>query len=722
MKRASGLVTAAALLFLMVLFSTIGTGEAATNGAITGMVSDIATGAAISGAVVSDGTNSATTSSAGTYTLSEPAGNYTLSVSHSGYLTTHQVAAVASGASTTVNWAMTRSYGTQTIPAKNMSYIIFAWNDLGMHCDQNDYSYFMVLPPYNTLHVQVFQRGGDGANLVTSGITVSYNFPKKTNSALHTNFWTYAPQYGFNVPANVGISGTPLAGNMTLDAKGLGYQAVGIPITPYDDDGTWDPYGTAVITVKDSTGNVLQTVNVVAPVSTEMMCSNCHGTTNPQLDILQKHDALSGTTLAADQANGTVHACAECHSDNALGAPGKTGVESLSLAMHNFHKDKMNTTAASSSTTPGCYNCHPGPKTQCLRGIMFRAGKSCEDCHGDMNGMTTGLQNGRQPWIEEPQCGGCHGATYSENSNTLFRNSVLQNAVSGDMNNRIYCEGCHNSTHGELTTANPADPTIPMKFQGDNYWIWNCNVCHSATQQNMHRAVTTTTTSFTITASAGTGGSISPSGSVSVASGGSQAFTITPSSGYSISNVVVDGFSAGVVSSYTFSNVTANHTISASFTANTVQTYTITASAGTGGSISPSGSVSVTSGGSQTFTIAAASGYHIYRVVVDGVSVGTVSSYTFNNVTANHTISASFAANTYYTITASAGTGGSISPSGNVSVVSGGSNTFSITPSSGYSIYSVVVDGVSVGRVSSYTFSNVTANHTIKAYFKRHSN
>jgi hypothetical protein len=730
MKKASVVLTSA-FFWLMVLF-TIGTkGEAATNGTITGMVKDITTGAAISGAVVSDGTLSATTSSAGAYTLSEAAGNYTLSVSHSGYLTTHQVATVVSGASTTVNWALTKSYGTQAIPAKNMSYVIFAWNDLGMHCDQDDYSYFMVLPPYNTLHAQVFRRGSEGASVITSGITVSYSFPKKTNSALHTNFWTYASQYGFNVPTNVGITGTPLAGNMSLDSKGIGWQAVGIPLTPYDDDGTWDPYGTGVITVKDSSGNVLQTVNVVAPVSTELMCTNCHGSgtaASAQLNILQSHDALSGTTLAADQANGTVHACSECHSDNALGAPGKPGVESLSLAMHNWHKDKMNTTAASSSTSPGCYNCHPGPKTQCLRGIMFRAGKSCEDCHGDMYQMTTSVQNGRQPWLQEPQCGSCHGASYSENSNTLFRNSVLQNSADGDMNNRLYCEGCHNSTHAELTTANSADPTVPQKFQGDNYWIWNCNVCHSATLQNMHRTVSGTTggttTSYTITASAGTGGSISPSGSVSVTSGGSQSFSIAPASGYSISSVVVDGASVGAVSSYTFSNVTSNHTISASFKTNTVQSYTITATAGTGGSISPSGSVSVSSGSSQSFAITPASGYTISNVVVDGSSVGAVSSYAFTNVTANHTIAASFTANTtttYYTITAKAGTGGSISPSGSVSVASGSSKTFSITAASGYRIYNVVVDGNSVGRVSSYTFSNVTKNHTISASFSRYS-
>jgi hypothetical protein len=74
-------------------------------------------------------------------------------------------------------------------------------------------------------------------------------------------------------------------------------------------------------------------------------------------------------------------------------------------------------------------------------------------------------------------------------------------------------------------------------------------------------------------------------------------------------------------------------------------TYTITASAGTGGAISPSGSVSVASGAPRTFWIRSASGYRISGVDVDGVSAGTVRFYTFTNVKANHTIRATFVRN-----------------------------------------------------------------------------
>ncbi len=72
-------------------------------------------------------------------------------------------------------------------------------------------------------------------------------------------------------------------------------------------------------------------------------------------------------------------------------------------------------------------------------------------------------------------------------------------------------------------------------------------------------------------------------------------------------------------------------------------TYTITATAGTGGSISPSGSISVTEGNSKTYTITANSGYKIADVRVDGSSIGTASTYTFSVISSSHSISATFA-------------------------------------------------------------------------------
>jgi len=220
-------------------------------------------------------------------------------------------------------------------------------------------------------------------------------------------------------------------------------------------------------------------------------------------------------------------------------------------------------------------------------------------------------------------------------------------------------------------------------------------------------------TNFTITASAGAGGSISPSGAVLVSCGGSQSFTITPDSCHTIADVVVDGSSVGAVANFAFNSVTANHTIVASFAINS---YTITASAGAGGSSSPSGAIPVPCAGSQSFTITPDSCHTIADVLVDGSSVGAVANYAFNNVTANHTIAASFTLESY-TITASAGAGGSIAPSGAVPVDCAASQLFTITPDSCYQVADVLVDGSSVGAVTSHTFSNVLANHTIAASF-----
>lgn len=103
-------------------------------------------------------------------------------------------------------------------------------------------------------------------------------------------------------------------------------------------------------------------------------------------------------------------------------------------------------------------------------------------------------------------------------------------------------------------------------------------------------------------------------------------------------------------------------------------TYAITATAGTGGSISPSGSTSVTQGNSQSYTITASTGYKVAEVKVDGSSIGAASTYTFSNVTSDHTISATFAS------AASLSTGG-------VTLGDGGSGTLkSGVTKSGYGI------------------------------------
>jgi hypothetical protein len=99
---------------------------------------------------------------------------------------------------------------------------------------------------------------------------------------------------------------------------------------------------------------------------------------------------------------------------------------------------------------------------------------------------------------------------------------------------------------------------------------------------------------------------------------------------------------------------------------------TITATAGSGGTTTPSGVVPVNQGASQGFTIAAAAGHHITDVVVDGVSVGPLATYTFTGVAANHTIAASFAV-TVCTLSVSVVGSGSVTKSPDLATYAWGS-------------------------------------------------
>src|SRR5579862_7275827 len=210
----------------------------------------------------------------------------------------------------------------------------------------------------------------------------------------------------------------------------------------------------------------------------------------------------------------------------------------------------------------------------------------------------------------------------------------------------------------------------------------------------------------TITASAGSHGTISPSGSIHVAGGSNQAFTITPDSNYAVDSLVVDGSYRGKLSSLQFNNVDSNHTIRATFIG--IYDTIVSSSQGTG-TISPSGTVLVLQHSNQSFSFTPDSVSSLTDVIVDGSSLGPQAGYTFPSVSGNHTIKAVFSVNTY-TIVASAGANGSIAPVGNVSVTSGANKSFTITPNGGYHIASVYVDSVLQGAIASYTFPNVKAN------------
>jgi PKD repeat protein len=218
---------------------------------------------------------------------------------------------------------------------------------------------------------------------------------------------------------------------------------------------------------------------------------------------------------------------------------------------------------------------------------------------------------------------------------------------------------------------------------------------------------------YTITASSGANGDVTPTGITTVNYGATPTYTITPNTGYHVQDVLVNGTSVGAVTSYLFPSVTTNKTISATFAINT---YTITASSGANGDVTPTGITTVNYGATPTYTITPNTGYHVQDVLVNGTSVGAVTSYLFPSVTTNKTISATFAINTY-TITATNDTFGAVIPAGITTVNYGATPTYTITPNTGYHVQDVLVNGTSVGAVTSYLFPSVTTNKTISATF-----
>jgi len=340
-------------------------------------------------------------------------------------------------------------------------YVLMGWNDLGMHCSNQDFSTFVVLPPFNNVHAQVV-RVGDALTppaVVTANLRITYQIPGNTYSVGKTNFWDYAFQiFGANLLPNIGLTGNGLTGEMTkIDNN---FVVTGIPITPYTDADLVheDPFQLGFLILYDSTTNLtLTTAPPVIPVSNEINCisTGCHA--SPQ-GLLNAHDAEGGFNPA-----NTPILCATCHSSNALNAPGKPGLPSLSEAIHKKH----------GGLTNDCYKCHPGPNTQCLRDVMKNQhGFDCHTCHGSVTNVGETISSGRIPWLQEPQCGAtsCHGARYAEEPGKLFRQSRGHGG--------LFCSACHGEPHAIVPSGNARDNVANIYIQGYAGTLNRCDICH----------------------------------------------------------------------------------------------------------------------------------------------------------------------------------------------------------------------------------------------------
>jgi len=440
----------------------------------------------------------------------------------------------------------------QPSSTNSFKYMLTAWNDLGMHCmDGNDFSVFSVLPPYNNLHAQLKDKNGD---LISSGVTVTYEAIQgtdgkwNTSSSNKTNFWKYSKQLlGTTLSTDTGLTGlkTPskTPQKMTFNQKYRWWEAEGIPITPYNDDGSKNYYPLVKIVAKDSTGKVLAEAKTVLPVSDEMDCQRCHASTvdsnaakpkagwvnntdeekDYKFNILRLHDekepdAVSkhmtalqakGYTydakgLEATVEGGTAILCVACHKSNALPGVG-IEIKSFTSAIHDKHAKVTDPDngmkLGDSKNRNACYTCHPGAQTECLRGAMGDAkntdGSSqmqCQSCHGDMHAV--GDKN-REGWFDEPNCQACHHDGKQETSaidpatNTLRH--VVDTRFATNLNTPATGVSLYrfSTGHGKLQCeachgathaiypAHNADNLLSEGVQGHAGTISECTACHT---------------------------------------------------------------------------------------------------------------------------------------------------------------------------------------------------------------------------------------------------
>ena len=325
----------------------------------------------------------------------------------------------------------------------------------------------------------------------------------------------------------------------------------------------------------------------------------------------------------------------------------------------------------------------------------------------------------------------CHGpaatnpvATLNSNNGTTAMYTVSSGGTEWAVFNGVTRLAWHLGDGGQFS--------VPVGGTYTLYAVLGDPLVHSSQQGLGKTTVIPVAPHFTITATAGSNGSISPAGSLSATKGADVTYTFTPDTGYHVAAVTVDSAPVGGVASYTFTNVQIAHTIAVTFAPGAVSTYKITATAGDHGGINPAGDKQLAAGGSIVYTMQPAQGYRVATITVDGVSLPPTSTagsaicsqgwYTFLNVVEPHTISVTFKLNLagWFTVTPYAGEHGQIWMAQQTVLASDTAPAIvscSIIPDAGYHVATLIVDGAPVTPATWYNFSNVRAGHSIAATF-----
>ena len=149
---------------------------------------------------------------------------------------------------------------------------------------------------------------------------------------------------------------------------------------------------------------------------------------------------------------------------------------------------------------------------------------------------------------------------------------------------------------------------------------------------------------FSIKSECSIGGSINPLGNISLQKGGNQEFFITPDESYLIDDVIINGTSFGSIDFFNFTDIHSNQTIEVLFTK---KTFSIEITSNSNGTTIPSQSEILEYSENKKISFLPDKGFHVSNIIIDESSIGSLSEYTFTNITSNHTVEAIFEINLY---------------------------------------------------------------------------
>jgi len=389
--------------------------------------------------------------------------------------------------------------------ASGAEYVLSGYGLQGMYQNVPGNKAWTLAMPAPRLAVQLVKRG-DSPAMITENVRISWEMESQTV-----------------LEEGEGLS---RKGEMELAKNGLSFVAR-VPVTAMEADGSLNPYPVLRISAHQAdSGEQLAASAAVVAISPGFGCALCHA--DAEFAILEAHDRHQGTKLQEQARQSGPVNCRDCH-NGIQQEGGKTSAGTglgLSAAIHGWHTQYLGNEASNA-----CLTCHIGlgrandksataPRPLFARDLHIAKGLNCVDCHGNLEDHSLALLraeqeagqklattamaaitprsvadagqiNSRLPWIQLPDCAGCHDFQtkpkpgqasafnkWTENADRLF-------SARTEGTGTLRCPTCHGAPHALYPSNNPLgnnrDNLVPVQYQqhvGTLGAAGNCALCH----------------------------------------------------------------------------------------------------------------------------------------------------------------------------------------------------------------------------------------------------